>query len=248
MKISIITVSYNSARFIEDAILSVHSQDHDDIEYIVVDGNSSDGTVDLIKKHADKISHWISEPDKGMYDAMNKGIKHATGDIVGILNSDDLYNSRDVISKVAATFTDTVDAVFGDVFFVSPKNMDQPVRHFSAESWSPKKFVWGFMPPHPSFFVRRQHYHTYGFYKIDYQIASDYELLIRFLAVHKLKYKYLPFKMVKMRTGGASTKNLKSNYILNKEIIRGCRENGLKTNTTMVYSKYFKKIFELINI
>ncbi len=247
MKVSIVTVCYNSEQFLEDAIQSVASQDYPHIEHILVDGNSSDGTLEIIKKHSDKISHWISEPDSGIYDAMNKGVKIATGEIVGILNSDDIYADDKIISTIVKQFEKDIDAVFGDVFFVSPNDLERPVRHYSAKHWSPGKFTWGFMPPHPSFFVRKEYYDRLGLYKTDYEIASDYELLIRFLKVNQLNYKYIPLKMVKMRTGGASTKNWRSNIVLNQEIIRACRENGLQTNHLMVYSKYFRKIFELIH-
>lgn len=248
MKISIITICFNSERFLEDAIKSVATQDYPDIEYIVIDGASTDGTVDVINRCTDKIDTWISEKDNGIYDAMNKGVQMATGDVVGILNSDDIYNSHDIVSQVANSFVDqSIEAVFGNIYFVSPDNMDKPVRTYSAKGWHPDKFVWGYMPPHPSFFVRRKWYDKLGLYKTDYRIASDYELLIRFLKVNKLKYKYLPLNMVKMRTGGASTKNLKSNIVLNAEILRACRENNLSTNYLKIYSKYFKKVFELVN-
>ena len=189
MKASIITVCYNSERFLEDAIQSVDAQDYPSIEHIIVDGNSSDGTLEIIKKHSDKISHWISEPDSGIYDAMNKGVKIATGEIVGILNSDDIYADDKIISTIVKQFEKDIDAVFGDVFFVSPNDLERPVRHYSAKHWSPGKFTWGFMPPHPSFFVRKEYYDRLGLYKTDYERASDYELLIRFLKVNQLNYK-----------------------------------------------------------
>ncbi len=247
MKISIITVAYNAAKTIGEAIESVWTQDYHDVEYIVIDGNSSDGTVEVIRSNKDKITQWLSEPDKGIYDAMNKGIAMATGEVVGMLNADDFYASLRVLSKVMREFKDPrVDAVFGDIVFQSKDNLEKTVRTYSSKRWHPGKFAWGYMPAHPSFFVRRKYYDDLGMFKTDYQIAADYELLIRFLYVHQLKYRYIPEKLVKMRTGGASTRNLRSNIILNREIIRGCRENGVRTNVAMVYSKYFRKIFELI--
>src|SRR5579859_1533553 len=248
MKISLITVSYNSASTIRDTIASVRSQDYKDIEYIVVDGNSTDGTVDIIKAHAAEIGQWISEPDKGIYDAMNKAIRMARGEVVGILNSDDFYSANDIVSQVAATFSDAqVDAVFGDLVFVDPNNLKKVVRKYSSAKWYPEKFARGFMPAHPTFFVRRKYYHQIGMFKTDYKIAADYELLIRFLYVHKLKYRYLPLNMVTMRRGGVSSSGIRSNIILNDEIIRGCRENGIRTNIFKVYPKYFIKLFELLN-
>lgn len=248
MKVSLITVSFNSAATIKDTINSIRSQDFPDIEYLVVDGNSKDETVQIIKSLERKIDKWISEPDKGIYDAMNKAIKMATGEVVGILNSDDFYSANNIISQVAAAFSDsTIDAVFGDLIFVDPTDLKKIVRTYSSAKWSPNKFARGFMPAHPTFFVRRKYYEQIGLFKTDYKIAADYELLIRFLYVHKLKYKYLPINMVTMRKGGVSSNGIRSNIILNNEIIRGCRENGISTNVFKVYPKYFVKLFELFN-
>lgn len=248
MKISIITVCYNSAGTIRDAIESVLNQDHVDVEYIIVDGNSKDGTVEIIRSFGHRISRWISEPDKGIYDAMNKGIALATGEVVGILNSDDFYFDNGILSSVAEAFADPrVDSVFGDLIFVHPENLNKVVRTYSSRGWHPDKFARGFMPAHPTFFVRRKYYEQHGLFKTDYKIAADYEMLIRLLYVHKLTYRYLPLTMVKMRKGGVSSNGLRSNIVLNNEIIRGCRENGIKTNIFKVYPKYFVKLFELIN-
>ncbi len=246
MKISILTISFNSAATISDTIKSVRSQDYKEIEYIVVDGSSKDETVNIIRSNEDVITKWISEPDKGIYEAMNKAMKMAEGEVVGILNSDDFYSDQTIITQVASAFKDpSIDAVFGDLVFVDPSNLSKVVRTYSSSHWNPKKFAWGFMPAHPTFFVRRKYYEQFGLFKTDYKISADYELLIRFLFVHQLKYKYLPLKMVVMRKGGVSSRNLMSNVILNNEIIRGCRENGIYTNVFMVYSKYFRKLFEL---
>ncbi len=246
MKISLLTVSFNSAATIKDTIESIRSQDYKNIEYIVVDGNSKDGTIEIIKSYDSFISKWISEPDKGIYDAMNKALQLATGDVVGILNSDDFYFNNQILSQIANAFLDSsVDVVFGDLVFLDPNNLEKVVRKYSSAKWSPDKFAKGFMPAHPTVFVRRKYYEQFGLFKTDYKIAADYELLIRFLYVHKLKYKYLPITMVKMRRGGVSSKNWKSNFILNDEIIRACRENGIKTNVFKVYPKYFVKLFEL---
>lgn len=248
MKISIITVCYNSAAHIEDAIRSVADQDYADIEHIVIDGNSTDGTQQILENHADKLACWISEPDKGIYDAMNKGIKKATGDVVGILNSDDFYFDNQVISKIAKAFQNQeTDAIYGDLIFVDPKNLDRTVRTYSSKNWHPEKFAKGYMPAHPTFFVRREFYGKYGLFETDYAIAADYEMLIRLLYVHKLTYKYLPMKMVKMRTGGVSSNGIRSNITLNNEIIKACKTHGINTNMMKIYPKYFKKVFELFN-
>ena len=246
MKISLLTVSFNSASTIKDTIESIRSQNYKDIEYIVVDGNSTDGTINILKSYDSFISKWISEPDKGIYDAMNKAIKMATGEVVGILNSDDFYANHQILSQVAREFSDpSIDVVFGDLVFVDSQNLSKTVRKYSSAKWHPGKFAWGFMPAHPTVFIRRKYYDQFGLFKTDYKIAADYELLIRFLFVHQLKYKYLPITMVKMRRGGVSSRNLMSNVILNNEIIRGCRENGIRTNVVMVYLKYFRKLSEL---
>ena len=246
MKVSLITGSFNSVSTISDTIESISSQDYLDIEYIIIDGNSKDGTVEVIKSHNQKITKWISEPDSGIYDAMNKGIAMATGEVIGILNSDDFYSNNQIISHVAKAFEDEkVDAVFGDLVFVDPLDLTKIVRKYSSKKWNPKKLAWGFMPAHPTFFVRRKYYESLGVFKTDYKISADYELLIRFLLVHKLNYRYLPLNMVIMRKGGVSSKGLMSNVILNREIVRGCRENGIYTNSFMVYSKYLTKLSEL---
>jgi glycosyltransferase involved in cell wall biosynthesis len=248
MKITIITVCYNSASHIEDAINSVANQDYPEIEHIVIDGNSNDGTQQILDKYSSKLADWISEPDQGIYEAMNKGIKKATGDVIGILNSDDFYYDNNVLSKVAKVFSDEeTEAVFGDLIFVDPDDLNKTVRTYSSEKWHPDKFAKGYMPAHPTFFVKRKFYEKYGLFETDYEIAADYEMLIRLLYVHQLNYKYLPLKMVKMRKGGVSSNGIKSNITLNNEIIRACRKHGIKTNVLKIYPKYFKKVFELFN-
>ncbi len=246
MTISLITVSYNSAATLAHTIASVRNQDYKDIEYIVVDGASKDNTLSIIRQNEDVITKWISEPDKGIYDAMNKALRMATGEVVGIINSDDFYHTDNILSQIANAFEDeNVDAVFGDLVFVDSANLDKVVRTYSSRGWHPGKFARGFMPAHPTFFVRKKFYDQFGLFKTDYRIAADYELLIRFLYVNKLRYHYLPLTMVTMRRGGASTGGIKSTIILNDEIIRACRENGIRTNVFKVYPKYFIKVFEL---
>ena len=247
MKISIITSVWNNKETIKDAIDSVLSQTYEHIEYIVVDGASTDGTVEIVQSYGDKISKFISEKDNGLYDAMNKGITLATGDIVGILNSDDFYIDNQVIEKVVQEFEEKdVDSVYADLVFVKPENLDKVVRYYNSSYFRPEKFAYGWMPAHPTFFVKRKVYEKYGVFKTDYKIAADYELLTRFLAKNKISYIHIKEPIVKMRMGGASTSGLKSNYILNKEIIRACRENDIYTNWLMVLSKYPKKILGLL--
>lgn len=247
LTISIITVCYNSAKTIESTIKSVVSQDYPHIEYIIVDGGSTDGTLPIIETYRNRITTVISEPDNGMYDAMNKGIRAAKGDVVGILNADDIFHDDRVIERVAAGFHDEdSEAMVGDIVFVKGDNLDKILRRYSARNWNPKKFKRGYMPPHPSFFARKSLFEEFGYYKTDYIIAADYELLIRFLYVNKVKWRYLPITTTKMRMGGRSTRGLKSLIILNREIARGCRENDLNSNYFMIYSKYLFKPFEFL--
>ena len=261
MKISLITACYNSAATIRTAIESVLSQRGVDIEYLIVDGGSTDGTVDIIKEYAD-ITHdsqlathnitfrWISERDKGMYDAINKGIKMATGDVVGILNADDVLESPDTLAHVVECFNcveraERLDAVYADIRFVKD-DLETTVRYYSAKHWKPWMLQWGKMPPHPSVYIRRELFEKYGVYKLGYDIAADYELLIRYLRMAKLKTKYLNESLVRMRMGGKSTRGWKSFVTLNKEIVRGNRENGYLCCFPMLLPKYLFKIFEFI--
>ena len=252
MKSSLITVTFNSDRTLCDTIQSVISQHFTNIEYIIVDGSSQDNTIEIIKKYEPLFQgrlKWISEKDNGLYDAMNKGIHMATGDIVGIINSDDFYHRNDVITKVVEAFDNTdTQVVYGDVRFVNPKNLDKTVRYYSSKNFAPHLFRYGFMPAHPTFFTYRKYFEEFGYYKTDYKIAADYELLIRFLYVRQLKSKYLPFDFMKMRTGGTSTASVKSNILLNKEIVRACRENGIWTCLPLLCLKYAVKVFELLLI
>jgi len=252
MKFSLITVSYNSSQTIADTIESVLSQTYPNIEYIIVDGNSKDNTMDIVKSYESKFDgrlRWVSEPDKGLYDAMNKGVKMATGDVVGIINSDDFYHKNNIISQIVSAFDDkNVRAVIGDVRFVKDDNQDKTIRYYSSKNFNISRFRFGFMPAHPTFFTYKSNFEKYGYYKTDYQIAADYELLIRFLYKNRLFYKYLPLDFMKMRVGGVSTSSFKSNIISNKEIVRACRENGIYTNFPLLMLKYFLKIWELILI
>jgi len=246
MKISIITVVYNNKKTIQDAIDSIVNQTYQNIEHIIIDGASTDGTIEIIQNYGDKITKFISEPDKGIYDAMNKGIALATGDVVGILNSDDFYIDDHVIEKVVNIFQEQeVDSLFADLIFVKPHNLDKTIRYYDSSKFNPSKFAYGWMPAHPTFFVKRNIYKKYGVFKTDYKIAADYELLVRFLEKYKISYYYLRLPIIKMRIGGVSTSGIKSNYILNKEIIRACKENGIVTNWIKVLSKYPSKIMGL---
>ena len=218
IKISIITVSYNSEKTIKDTIESIFLQDYTNIEYIVIDGGSTDGTLDIIKKYAHQISYYISEPDKGIYDAMNKGIKAATGDIIGILNSDDFYPNSFVINNVAKTFVRrSCDAVYGDLVYLKENDTSKIVRYWQAGEYSTSKIKNGWMLPHPTFFVKKEMYERYGYYDTDLKSAADYEMILKLLYKHNINVFYIPMILVKMRMGGVSNSSLINRIKANKE-------------------------------
>lgn len=244
MKVSIITVSFNSAKTIADTIESVLSQDFPEIEYIIVDGGSTDGTVDIIRQNENRISQWISEKDQGMYDAMNKGIAMATGDVIGILNSDDVYMNTHVISDLMRLMqSQNTEVVFADLILVDSSNQNKVIRYYDSGRFHPSKFKFGWMPAHPTVFVKRELYQRVGKFSTTYQIAADYEMLIRMLAIEKASYAYFPKPVVRMRAGGASTSGISRNWILNQEIIRACKENGIYTNLFMLLLKVPAKLW-----
>lgn len=251
MKLSLITVTYNSGATLAYTIESVLSQTYPDIEYIIVDGSSKDNTVTIIKEYEPQFKgriKWISEPDKGLYDAMNKGIRMATGDIIGILNSDDFFTNQNVLQKVVDTFNEdaSLDAVYGDVHFVHPEDLERCVRYYSSRIFNRKLMKLGFMPAHPSFYVRKECFEKYGIYKTDYKIAADFEFLLRVIYKNKIKTKYLPIDMVTMRTGGASTSGLESHKRIMKEHLRAFHENDVYTNVFLLSLRYIYKTGEVI--
>ena len=247
MKITIVTTTYNSADTVRHTFESVLAQTHKDIEYWVIDGGSEDDTLGLIKEYEplfDGRMKWISEPDDGLYDALNKGISRATGDVVGILNSDDFYTSPTVLEQVAAGFSDDVDAVYGDIHFVRPSDLGKCVRYYSSKLFRPWALRFGFMPAHPSFYVRREVYERCGGYALDYKLAADYDMMVRLFYKEKIRCRYLSVDMVTMRTGGMSTKNVRNRLLLTKEDVKACRRYGLYSNFLMCSCKYAVKLFE----
>ncbi len=248
MKVSIVTTAYNSARTLKDTILSVLGQTYQDIEYIIVDGGSTDGTQEVIKTYAPKFGNrikWISEPDRGIYDGMNKGIAMATGDVVGTLNSDDYFTATNVVERMVEAFRQhDTDAVYGDIHFVREGAPDKMVRYYSSRPFHPFWLRFGFMPAHPSFYLKRSVYTEAGGYKLDYLIGADYEMMVRLFRKRKITATYLPMDFVTMRTGGVSTRRLKSRLTLLHEDVRACRENGIYTNVLMISLKYLWKVFE----
>lgn len=246
--ISIITATYNSAETINDTIKSVLCQTNKDFEYIIVDGGSTDETIDIVKSYESEFSgrlKWVSEKDKGIYDAMNKGIKMASGDIIGILNSDDYYTSDDILQTIADTFKcQNVDAIYGDIHFIKDGVPDKCVRYYSSRLFSPFWLRFGFMPAHPSFYCKRDVFDKSGLYRLDYKIGSDYEMMVRLFRKHKISSRYVPKDFVTMRTGGASNSNLQSRLTLIKEDVKACRDNGIYTNELFICLKFLYKIFE----
>ena len=219
MKISIITVCFNSEETIRDTITSIESQSYDDIEYIVVDGGSTDKTFELVKK-SPIVTYSVSEPDDGIYDAMNKGIRMATGDIIGILNADDFYADKDVLSQVSKSFEmQSIDAVYADLVYVNQKLTKKVVRLWKSKAYTTDLFKQAWVPPHPTFFVRKRVYDEFGMFKLKYQLAADFELLFRMIEVKKINTVYLPKILVKMRIGGATNSNLSNIIKQNKEIV-----------------------------
>lgn len=245
MKISIITITYNSAATIEETLLSVINQTYQDIEYIIVDGKSSDDTLKIIEKHKDKISKVISETDKGLYDALNKGIDMATGDVIGILHSDDFYIDNQVIEKYAKTFlNNNSDSVYSDLYYVDKINTDKIIRKWKSGDYSDTSFINGWMPPHPTFFVKREVYKKLGKFNTDFKSAADYELMLRFIKKNKISVCYLPEYTVKMRVGGKSNVSVQNRVNANLEDRRAWEINGLKPRFYTLYLKPFRKILQ----
>jgi glycosyltransferase involved in cell wall biosynthesis len=247
VKISIITVAFNASPTIADTLESVATQTHPDIEHIVVDGASTDGTLEVVKQHGKHITRLISEPDQGIYDAMNKGLRLVTGEVIGFLNADDVYAHTQVLERVSAIMEkDKLDALFGDAEFVSPSCPDRPLRRYRSERFRPERIAWGWMPAHPTLFLRRQVYECFGLFRTDYRIAGDFELVARVFHSGSLKYRHLPEVLVRMRTGGISTGGWRNTLLLNREVLRACRENGIPTSLPKILSKYPAKLLEFL--
>lgn len=231
MRISLITVCFNSAKTIGKTLHSVRQQTYQNIEHIVIDGGSSDGTLRVVSAEGCHVAKVVSERDEGIYDAMNKGISLATGDIIGFINADDFYASNEVCAKIAQVFKDSiVDACYADLCYVSQSNISAIKRYWQSSEFHLGAFGRGWCPPHPTFFVRREIYERYGGFNLSYKIAADVELMMRFLEVHKLKAKYIPEVMVKMRLGGTTNNSLGNIFRQNQEILRALRCHGLNSS------------------
>lgn len=251
MKISLITATYNSAETVRDTLQSVLNQTFKDIGYIIIDGNSKDNTMDIVKEFEPKFEgrlRWVSEKDKGIYDAMNKGVRMAQGDIVGILNSDDFFASNDVLEKVNAAFTENpaIDGVYADVRYVDWDDTGKTVRMFSGKDFTREKLCWGKMPPHPSFYVKRECYDKFGLYSLDYPICADYDMFVKMIWIGNINTLYINDVFVNMRSGGTSSNGIKVHRKIMRERMRCVREHEMPSNFFKQTSRYFEKIFSLL--
>ena len=249
MRISVITATYNSGRTIGDTLESVLRQTYSDVELIVVDGASRDDTMDVVRRYEPRFGgrlHWTSEPDRGIYDAMNKGIARATGDVIGILNSDDFYTSDTVLERVAEAMAGgDVDAVYGDIHYVRDGDLHKCVRYYSSRPFRRGLMRLGFMPAHPSFYCRREVYERCGTFDTTYRVAADFENLLRLIYVNRIRTRYLPVDFVTMRTGGASTSGLSSHRQIMRDHLRALRSNGVWSCTPLLGLRYIYKIWEV---
>lgn len=247
MKISIITIAYNSAETIEDTIKSVLAQDYTNLEYIVVDGASKDNTMEIVNRYKDKIACIQSEPDNGIYDAMNKGVALATGDVIGILNSDDFYADTKVVSEIADTFEKSkADAVYADLTYVDRSNTEKVIRYWKAGEYEHGQFLKGWMPPHPTFFLKSSCYKSHGVYSTKLRSAADYELMLRMMHKHQISVAYLPRVITLMREGGESNVSIKNRVRANKEDRRAWKMNDLKPNALTLIRKPLSKLSQFI--
>lgn len=251
MIISLITATYNSAETVRDTLQSVLNQTFKDIDYIIIDGNSKDNTMDIVKEFEPKFEgrlRWVSEKDKGIYDAMNKGVRMAQGDIVGILNSDDFFASNDVLEKVNTAFTENpaIDGVYADVRYVDWYDTSKTVRMFSGKDFTREKLNWGKMPPHPSFYVKRECYDKFGLYSLDYPICADYDMFVKMIWLGNINTLYINEVFVNMRSGGTSSNGIKVHRKIMRERMRCVREHNMPSNFFKQTSRYFEKIFSLL--
>ena len=247
MKVSIITISFNSAATIEDTIRSVVAQDYPNLEYIIVDGNSKDGTQEIVNRYQSSITQFVSEPDKGIYDGMNKGLKLATGDIIGILNSDDIYEDASVISDMVKLFESShCKAAYADLVYVDRIDTSKVTRYWKSGAYKAGAFRKGWMPPHPTFFVRKSVYDQFGYFNLSLKSAADYEIMLRFIHKHQIRLGYLPQIITKMRVGGQSNISIKNRIRANIEDRKAWEINGLKPGVFTLIRKPLSKVRQFI--
>lgn len=242
MKISIITIVHEGEEHINDAIISVITQSYSNYEYIIIDNDSKDKTLDIIQQYHPQIHKVLSEPDKGIYDALNKGIAMATGDVIGFLHSDDFYAGTEVIQTIADAFDENTDAVYADLDYVSRIDKHKIIRRWRSGEYTERSFYRGWMPPHPTFFVRKCIYERYGGYQTKLRSAADYELMLRFILKHKISLKYIPKVLVKMRTGGQSNRSLRNRIKAHLEDRIAWRINRLTPKWYTLLLKPIQKI------
>ena len=251
MKVSIITATWNSAATLRDTLESVLSQTYQDIEHIIIDGKSADETMDIVRSYNPRYNgrlRYISEPDHGIYDAMNKGIAMADGDVVGILNSDDFYTSSDVLELLINRLGESgADAVYGDIHFVDDSDLTKCVRYYSSKGFRRWKMRLGWMPAHPSFYCKKSVYERFGAFDISYKIGADFENLLRLIFVNHIKAVYVPVDCVTMRTGGASTSGFKSYRQIFADHQRAFKSNGVYSNAVLESLRYIEKLWSYIN-
>lgn len=247
MKVSIITICYNSEKTIGDTIRSVVSQSWKNIEYIIIDGKSTDDTLKIIAHHKEHIAQLVSEPDKGIYDAMNKGLKLASGDLIGILNSDDIFADENVIRDVVETISQkNCDSLYADLLYVNRDDTSKTFRYWKAGEYREGIFNKGWMPPHPTFFVKKKIYLEHGYFDTSLKSAADYEIMLRFLHRHKISVCYLPRVITKMRVGGKSNVTLTNRIKANLEDRKAWKINGLKPGVFTLIRKPLSKVFQFL--
>lgn len=251
MTISIITATFNGAATVRDTIESVLKQTYKDVEFIIKDGGSKDDTLDICREYEPRFGgrmKIISCPDTGIYDAMNQGIEAATGDVVGILNSDDFYTSDDVLATInAALERDDCDAVYGDIHYVKSDNLERCVRYYSSRNFTRERMMQGYIPAHPSFYCRREVYQKYGLFDTSFRVAADFEQLLRLIYIEKIRIKYIEKDFVTMRMGGASTSGIKSHVRIMKDHLRAFKKNKIKNNVFRLSLRYFSKLTEFVS-
>lgn len=257
MKISVITATWNSGKTIGDTLRSVLNQSFTNIEHIIKDGGSKDDTLAICndyEKHfytnedKGRTIRILSDKDKGIYDAMNQGIKAATGDVIGILNSDDFYTSDDVLARVAEEFANNpkLEAVYGDIHFVKDENLKKCTRYFSSRYFRPWALRFGFMPAHPSFYVRREVYEKYGLYDLNFRTSSDFEMMVRLFVKENIRAKYINMDFVTMRAGGESTAGLEAKRKVNRDIAGSLKKHGVYSNQFFQSLRYLWRIGEIL--
>lgn len=248
MKISIITATYNSGATLRDTMESVLAQDYDDYEHLIIDGGSKDNTLDIVRELEPRYKgrlRWVSEPDRGIYDAMNKGILMATGDVIGLLNSDDFYTSKDILSTVDKEIRQ-FDAVYGDIHYVDPRDTTTPIRFYSSAPFRRWKMRLGFMPAHPSFYCRRTVYTRYGLFDLDFKVAADFEQLLRLIYINRIFTRYIKKDFVTMRTGGASSSGFESHKRILRDHLKAYRKNGVSSSLFLESLRYVYRVGELV--